>query len=807
MSKIKKIANIDNFGIFKSFDWDSNLKYQNKQGQDEIYNFKDINILYGRNYSGKTSLSKIIRSLEKRVIPSKYDQPEFKIELSDGSIISQNDLATFSYPIHSYNSDFVKENLKFIHDDNATIESFSVTLGGENQQVLDRIQELKNELGSNIENAETNLHLAIKNKAIEVKNATQIHKQANDTLDTLLKNKASGGPDSIRSQPNLYGDQEYNVGKLKRTDIPLVLNSDYQSLNEEKELELRNILNQQELNNPPELSTYTLNFPSLINSTNTILKTVVGNSQKIQELINTPSLNSWVQTGHSLHLDRSTCAFCNNEISDKRRKELAQHFDKEFQLLQNRISKGIQNLDQFLIGNELRIDLDINHYYQKYHIDLLELKNELKISLKKQKSSITHLKTLLEQKKGSPFTELEAEYPQDYSTEIKITLEKISQIRNLCIQLTSELKTQQNEAKKALRLSHIYHFLQDVNYSQRNTDIGLAFEAIAPLETELASLQTRKTTINIAIKSEEDKLKSEGEACTRINNILNHDFGHQSLSLEAIENPNAQNVHFEIQRNGTKAHNLSEGEQSLISFCYFLAKIQDDLDQNNKPIIWIDDPISSLDSNHIFFIYSLIEEKICKDQKFLQLFISTHNLEFLKYLKRLNGKKWGNIQFFIVKRNFDSSAIFQMPIYMKNYFSELNFLFHQLYLCASEENINDQNYNIFYNFPNNARKFLELYSNFHYPDGFSNTDTEKLQSLWGEHLVFTFTDRINNEYSHLAGIFERSFTPLEQPEMNKASFAILKKIIELNPRQYEGFLKSIGIESTTLDPLYIKLTT
>ena len=148
-----------------------------------------------------------------------------------------------------------------------------------------------------------------------------------------------------------------------------------------------------------------------------------------------------------------------------------------------------------------------------------------------------------------------------------------------------------------------------------------------------------------------------------------------------------------------------------------------------------------------------------------------------------------------------------MPIYMKNYFSELNFLFHQLYLCASEENINDQNYNIFYNFPNNARKFLELYSNFHYPDGFSNTDTEKLQFLWGEHLVFTFTDRINNEYSHLAGIFERSFTPLEQPEMHKASFAILKKIIELNPRQYEGFLKSIGIESTTLDPLYIKLTT
>ena len=29
--KIKSIAEIDNFGIFKNFDWDSNLKYQNKR--------------------------------------------------------------------------------------------------------------------------------------------------------------------------------------------------------------------------------------------------------------------------------------------------------------------------------------------------------------------------------------------------------------------------------------------------------------------------------------------------------------------------------------------------------------------------------------------------------------------------------------------------------------------------------------------------------------------------------------------------------------------------------------------------------
>lgn len=805
MSKITKIAKIDNFGIFKNFDWDSSLSYQHKSNT-EIYNFKDINIFYGRNYSGKTSLSKIIRSLEKRIVPSKYDQPEFKIEFSDGSIISQKNLTTHTHPIHVYNSDFVKENLKFIHDENANIESFSVTLGGDNQQIVDRIQELNSELGSNEENTKSGVFLNIYNKEVDLRNAKENHSNKYRDLEKLLTDKATRNSDSIKNQHSLFGDINYNVTKLKN-EISEVQNSSFQILTEAQINIQKALVNQNELPDPPELSTYALNFSQLIELTNEILKTTVGGSQKIEELVNNSILNSWVQTGHQLHKDRTSCAFCTHEITENRRIELRNHFDQETQNLQNRITKGIEHLTSLINGENFKINFDINHYYQQYYTELSSLKTELTMALEKQKKSLEQLITLLESKNKHLFTSLETEYPQNHAEEITSVIKKIEAIRTQCIQQNDLLVNQQNQAKKALRLNHIYHFLQDINYTQQNTDISLAFEAIAPLEIELATLQTRRTSITAEIKSEEDKLKSEGEACARINSILNHDFGHQALSLNAIETPNAQNIHFEIQRNGAKAHNLSEGEQSLISFCYFLAKIQDDLDQNKKPIIWIDDPISSLDSNHIFFIFSLIEEKIVNNQKFGQLFISTHNLEFLKYLKRLNGKKWGNIQFFIIKRNFDSSAIFQMPIYMKNYFSELNFLFHQLYLCASEENINDQNYNSFYNFPNNARKFLELYSNFYYPDGFSNTDTEKLQSLWGEHLVFTFTDRINNEYSHLAGIFERSFTPLEQPEMHKASFAILKKIIELNPRQYEGFLKSIGIESTTLDPLYIKLTT
>lgn len=50
--KILKFDEI-NFGSYKNFKWD-----------DELKEFEIINIFYGRNYSGKTTLSRIARSFE-----------------------------------------------------------------------------------------------------------------------------------------------------------------------------------------------------------------------------------------------------------------------------------------------------------------------------------------------------------------------------------------------------------------------------------------------------------------------------------------------------------------------------------------------------------------------------------------------------------------------------------------------------------------------------------------------------------------------------------------------------------------------
>ena len=70
---------------------------------------------------------------------------------------------------------------------------------------------------------------------------------------------------------------------------------------------------------------------------------------------------------------------------------------------------------------------------------------------------------------------------------------------------------------------------------------------------------------------------------------------------------------------------MKEEHQKLLDTrsCYFMAKLEDDETSGSKPIIWIDDPISSLDSNHVFFIYSIINAEIIKKKIHQQVF--THH--------------------------------------------------------------------------------------------------------------------------------------------------------------------------------------
>jgi hypothetical protein len=78
---------------------------------------------------------------------------------------------------------------------------------------------------------------------------------------------------------------------------------------------------------------------------------------------------------------------------------------------------------------------------------------------------------------------------------------------------------------------------------------------------------------------------------------------------------------------------------------------------------------------------------------------------------------------------------------------------------------------------------------------------ETLRLFFGEAKIpAVLTDRINNEYSHLCGVFERGSTPVEVPEMQTAARQIIERLKEDN-EQFSSLLKSIGeVESAEAQP-------
>ncbi|HEF1655150.1 TPA: AAA family ATPase, partial [Campylobacter coli] len=101
--KILKFDKI-NFGSYENFKWDNGLE-----------EFKTINIFYGRNYSGKTTLSRIARSFELKKKNEDFLEGKFKIRLENNKFLTQDDVADSSLDIRVYNSDFVKENLNYLY--------------------------------------------------------------------------------------------------------------------------------------------------------------------------------------------------------------------------------------------------------------------------------------------------------------------------------------------------------------------------------------------------------------------------------------------------------------------------------------------------------------------------------------------------------------------------------------------------------------------------------------------------------------------------------------------------------------------
>ena len=788
---ITKFKSINNLAVFQNFNWDTAIR----DDGNNIVLFKPINILYGRNYSGKTTLSRIVRALEIGNISDKYENPQFEVSIQDIADTTQNNLTTHGKKIRVFNEDFVKDNLRFIVNSDESITPFAI-IGG-NATIEEEIQTLKHDLGSNEEANETGFYLELKNATTIANTALQAYQTENSSLSQQLSHKATNNPNGIKYKSEKFGDQNYNINKLQN-DISTVLETSFLPLTDTEITEKQNLLNERTNADIPTIVKPNLDLNTLNTKAKEIVTKSISSSNKIEQLLKDAILNRWVKDGRQIHKDKlEQCAFCGNDISENRWNELDSHFDEESEKLEIEINVLISQVENSIRDVDSQLQIDKSAFYSKFHSDLDRLISLRQNIVDKIKIELNRIITSLKERKDDLLNTKEYIDIIDNSKRIQWCWEIFEKYKNEANGYSNSLGSEQTEAKKLLRLREVSDFVTTIQYSNATARIQTLKETS---ENETQGKQAVEEKIRQQITQIEDKerlMKDEEKGALKVNEYLNNFFGHDFLTLQALEDTDVlggKKIRFEIVRNGKKAHHLSEGECSLIAFCYFMAKLEDVDTKGSKPIIWIDDPISSLDSNHIFFVYSLINAEIIAKQEFEQIFISTHNLDFLKYLKRLpSALNKNQSAYFLITREKESSKIKIMPRYLKDYVTEFNFLFHQIYLCSTANADDEIQHNLFYNFGNNTRKFLEAFLYYKYPNAVEKDD-KLIRFFGGNRQASSLTDRINNEFSHLEALFEKGMTPIDIPEMKKTATFILDKIKEKDSEQYEALLLSIGVE-------------
>ena len=763
-----------------------------QNASNNVVDFKRLNILYGRNYSGKTTLSRLVRCLETGVLPPRFDVPQFDI-IAEGGNLDHTQISAHRHHVRVFNKDFVDANLSFLRNDGGEITPFAI-VGQQNNDVQTQINEREQRLGD----PETNgLRHDLAQKSHERQQKSNELAQASSDVNSRLTYKAN---QEIKRN-RIYGHSTYNVNRIT-DDIQWVRDSGFQPFDEIEVGRHTTIVQLTNLDRLTPLREFVGSTDTLSEAANQLLTKVIRPNQAIQELLNDALLQNWVKSGIPHHREkRTTCGFCGSPLPADLGRKLDAHFSKESEDLDQDIDDCLEVI-KTTQSNADQVHIPVvSRFYPDLKAEAERLSDLLTGKIDSFKYELEGMAAVLRERKGNLFSAMGGVVIGDSELQINAYIREVNELIEKHNQQVQTLGADQETSRLALRRNEVARFISDIDL----TGIEARIETLTAEENALRAEEEQFSTQTITIEGElvalRLQLRDERKGAEKVNEYLNHYFGHNALSLVAVDQPDGVNVRFEIRRGTQSAYNLSDGECSLVAFCYFIARLEDDSTAGKNLIIYIDDPISSLDSNHVFFVFSLIETLIAapitdptgtKDNRYKQLFISTHNLDFLKFIKRMSRPVTGGTEHFMCTRTVAGSILEIMPAYLKQYVTEFHYLFDQIVCCALEDPATS-GHHCFFNFGNNLRKFFEVYLFFKYPWSAGNDYNRRVEKYFeADMAIEPLANRITNELSHSGEIIDRTMRPVEYDEIAKLANFVLKKLRSSDSDQYQALLDAVS---------------
>lgn len=746
---IRRVKSASKVGVFDNY---------SAVGDD--CDLKKLNLIYGFNGSGKTTLARIFASLEQGTLCSLLpDGGRFEIELEDGVVITaEANLDTLKGKVVVFDTDFVEENFQWKEGSAKPV----FYIGKEQAEAGRQLQAAEARLGP----MTTTKTMSATATATAARTFGQFKTNTARTIGEQIHHRTFNAT---------HLQAEYAKGDRGPENL----------LDEERRDEFRNILLKDaplpKLTEHPAIS----GLKDFTQQVRRCLDETVGTSM-LRELGDHPSMVNWVKIGQQYHRDHGLddCLLCGNQITEERMRAIDCAIDEKF----DRIAAETQRL--MTASNTLRERLksgaaslpsrnDVTGDLRAYDEAALAYREAVRALI----VALDAYDQVLKRKAETPNTRIDGGACCDPTKAAALDAATVSALErvNETIRTHNSAHDEFENTKKAAQRRLLDHYL---------AESGGEYRLLERQQVETAEASTKANEEHAALVKEIEeftqKLRNHGPAAVVINSMIKAYLRHGDIEIVAHEEG------FQLRRYGRHvAKNLSEGEKTAITLCYFLSALTSDGRQLKDLIVVVDDPISSLDTKALNYAFSVLKGHVGGA---LQLIILTHNVNFMNECRKwLKGKVEKGVAalLFLDMKSVDGvrrTTIVKLPKLLREYDSEYHYLFSLVKAFAESDGTRED---YLFLMPNAMRKVAEVFLAFKRPG--SNGLGDKIDALAREADKlgidgdrFRAIDRLVQVESHGDSLEDLvAFSSMTVEESHQCAVALMDIIVKLDGEHHK----------------------
>lgn len=660
--KLKSIKKIKGYKSFQDFDWQPFLN--NETFHDEV------NILYGENGSGKSSIANLLKNVSENKDFGKYQPVEACLTFDDGDK---------KYPVNNdWDSKIAKDSILFF--DREFVDK-NVHLGHRRDTTQ-----------SGQEQESGKMIIEFDSDAINLRGVREKAKKAKEEQDQKIKDFNSANRDSLAF---VLGDDEtpfFNSYKNKKEEE---IKKAKQELGKEKKETEKNLETDQErqkktssiqndIKDLPkeevELSLSDYETYQAIFDFDLKEQAKIEAEQALIDKVKTHK--AFFETGFEIRkTHQNQCPFCQTEneeagikkiidlyeqIYDTTYKTQVQQFEKDKQTLLDEILQITQAVSDFELS---AIFLELKKLDQNYKIPNIYSVEDEKTHKKPAVKEIKDLSGKIT-KLAKPSKENIQELYNKVKTEfeaIEAFFKAIGDFVDQKNKLITKFKSDNTDEKLQARIASSSKRIADIEKELVfiNGNKIKEQQKKEQKEKEQKALQdvfaTLKTEYETALKNYEEhcSTKAFSNLLSKIQDYFkNFNF---SFKLEPKTAPTGNKTEFPfafkvLDFEGNERdfkEGLSEGEIQVLSLCFFFAFLDIQKDKKQKVLVF-DDPITSLDNSNLSCLVDLIAEE---QKNFSQIFVFSHHRTFFKFLRKRFDKHCNEYNLIRNKKEFGGSFI------------------------------------------------------------------------------------------------------------------------------------------------------